>query len=141
MTPVTPTAPADAPTRTQDRIGRGINVLNVLATLVALANGILIVLNAPDETLVVETWRTLGYVVFAGMWALLVFWPRSLPGVWELVLFHKIVVTILYFSYGDVPDAVQAGFIDLGVSVATVIAYVLCRGWTSWWHVAVVPAR
>lgn len=133
--------PLDVPTRAADRIGRTLLVLCSAATLVALVQGITIVLAAPADQIVVETWRTLGYVVFAGMWALLAVWPRSLPGVWELLLFHKIVVTILYFSYGDALFARTAAFIDLSVSVLTVAALVLCRGWLSWRNVAPSPAR
>ena len=91
---------------------------------------------APPEDLVVETWRTLGFAVFAGLWALLAFWPRSLPGVWELVLLHKVVVTVFYFSYGDAPFALQTALIDLVVAVATIASYVLCRGWLAWRDVA-----
>ena len=127
------------PNPTADRIGRGISVFNVLATLVALGNGILTTVAAPPETLVVETWRTVGFVVFAGLWALLVRWPRSLPGVWEPILVHEVVVTVLYSSYGAVPDAPQAALIDLVVTVTTVASSVLCRGWPAWRGVAPSP--
>jgi hypothetical protein len=33
---------------------------------------------------------------------------------------------------GGPPDAAQTAFIDLAVVVTTAVAYVLCRGWSSW---------
>lgn len=136
----TTSASTGAPTRRADRIGRGLSALNAVASLAAFANGVLLVLAAPDATLVVETWRTLGFLVFAGLWALLAIWPRSLPGVWELVLVHKVAVTVLFLSYGAAPDARATGLIDLGVVLTTLIAYALCRGWLSWRNVAAAPA-
>ncbi|WP_437575512.1 hypothetical protein [Sorangium sp. So ce887] len=120
------------PSPRADRTGRGLMALNAVLTLGAFAGGVRIIVSAADDRLVVEVWRTFAYVVFAGMWALIAAWPRRLPGVWELVLFHKLAVTVYYFAIGDVPEAPLAARIDLWLVSTTALAYALCRGWYGW---------
>ena len=124
-----------------DRTGRGLMVFAAVATLVAFANGVRIMVDVPDDRLLSEGWRTFAYLVFAGLMALLAAAPRGHSGVWELVLLHKIAVTVFAFSIGDVPEAQTTGLIDLGLVATTGVAYVLCRGWYSWRTITPEPAR
>jgi hypothetical protein len=123
-----------------DRTGRGLMIFAAIATLVAFADGIRIMLDVPDDRLLSEGWRTFGYLVFAGLMALLAAAPRRQPGLWELLLLHKIAVTVFAFSNADLPDAQTTGLIDLGLVVTTALAYVLCRGWSSWRTTTPEPA-
>ncbi|AQZ62550.1 unnamed protein product [[Actinomadura] parvosata subsp. kistnae] len=123
---------AGRPSAVADRIGRTLMAVDAVATLVALVNGILIMNSVADDRVITEAWRTLAYVVFAGIWAILAVAPRRQWGLWELLLFHKGAITIYCFVMWDKPDAVQTAFIDLSLVVTTAVAYVLCRGWTSW---------
>ena len=135
-TTATPAAPAVAPAppgRRADLIGRGIMALNAVAALGAFATGIAITATVSDDRLISELWRTLAYVVFAGMWTLLTIAPRRHPGLWELILFHKIAITVYCFVMWDrLADAPTTALVDLGVAVTTLVAYVLCRGWQAW---------
>lgn len=121
-----------APSPLADRLGRGLLLLDAVATLTVFVIGFTLIADAPDDRLMVEGWRTLGYFVFAGLWVALALWPRRLPGIWELVLFHKIAVTIYAITIGDVFEARQAVAADSALVITTAIAYVLCRGWHSW---------
>jgi hypothetical protein len=125
-----------APTALADRIGRGLLALCAVATLGAFALGIQILTEVSDERLITEAWRTFAYIVFAGMWTMLAVAPRAQRGLWELLLFQKIAITVFAFVVNDVPDAQMTFVIDLSVVVATLLAYVLCRGWYGWRRVS-----
>ncbi|MEV0621825.1 hypothetical protein AB0I81_51490 [Nonomuraea sp. NPDC050404] len=115
-----------------DRIGRGLMALNAVATLVPFVNGFFIMNSVADDRVITEAWRTFAYLVFAGLWAILAVAPRSQWGLWELLLFQKGAITLYSFAMWDMPDAPSTAFIDLTVTVTTLVAYVLCRGWSSW---------
>ncbi|MBA2813284.1 hypothetical protein E0500_039715 [Streptomyces sp. KM273126] len=61
--------------------------------------------DAADDRIVIESWRTFEYVVFAGLWTVLALWPRRIPGLFELVLFQKTAVTVLAFAVWGVPES------------------------------------
>lgn len=115
-----------------DRIGRGIMALNAAAALLAFASGLMIMASVSDERLITEAWRTFAYIVFAGIWAILAVAPRRQKGLWELLLFQKGAITTYSFVMWHLPDAPITAFVDLTVTVTTLIAYVLCRGWLAW---------
>ncbi|WP_083958466.1 hypothetical protein [Herbidospora mongoliensis] len=80
-------------------------LVDEFASMVAFAGGVMNIVNAGDDRLMAEGWRTLGYLVFAAIFA---------------------------FAIGAVPEAQVASVVDLGLVVTTVAAYVLCKGWLSW---------
>jgi len=127
------------PTPLADRIGRGLAVLCVLATLVAFADGVGRMAGAPDDRLWVEGWRTFAYLVFAGLLALVAARPRGQRGVWELVIAQKSALVVFSFVIGNVNEARLAGLIDFGLVVTVAVAYVLCRGWYAWRTTVVEP--
>ncbi|GAA4866520.1 hypothetical protein [Actinomycetospora straminea] len=134
--PITGSTPAPArpgvPSRTADRVGRGLLVLDALAALAAFAGGLAAIATAPPDLLVVEGWRTFGYLVFVGLWTMLVLRPRGAPGVWELVFLHKVAMVVFTLAVLDAPGAVTALGVDAVLVVTTAVAYVLTRGWLSW---------
>jgi uncharacterized BrkB/YihY/UPF0761 family membrane protein len=65
----------------RDTAGRGVMVLTALSTLVAFADGLRRMHAASDDRLWIEGWRTFGYVVFAGLFAVLAARPRRSPGI------------------------------------------------------------
>ncbi|AOS62195.1 hypothetical protein TL08_06865 [Actinoalloteichus hymeniacidonis] len=104
-----------------------------VTTLLVFANGLLQWGDTPPDRLIVEGWRTFGFGVFAGLWAILARWPRRIPGLWELLLFHKLAVTTLGFLAWDATaEAQEVTAVDLALVVLTSVAYVLCRGWQPW---------
>lgn len=134
---ITASAPAigtrPEPGRRADNAGRVIMALNAVAALAAFASGIAITAGVTDDRLISELWRTLAYIVFAGIWTLLAVAPRRHAGLWELLLFHKGAITVYGFLMWDrLADAPETALIDLGVTVTTLAAYVLCRGWRAW---------
>lgn len=120
------------PSHRADRIGRGLMWINFAATIVAFADGVNRMLNASDDRLWVEGWRTFAYLVFAGLFALIALRPRGQRGLWEVILGHKTALVVFAVVFGDVPEARLAGLIDFGLVLLTVSAYVLCRGWRAW---------
>ncbi|MCA2217118.1 hypothetical protein [Jidongwangia harbinensis] len=115
-----------------DRIGRSLLAVCAIATMGAFVDGIGRVSDAPDDFLLTEFWRTTAYLVFAGMWALLAVAPRAQRGMFELILLQKTLVTVQALIVMDLPGSALTAAIDGAVVVATLTAYVLCRGWYAW---------
>jgi peptidoglycan/LPS O-acetylase OafA/YrhL len=128
-----------APTRWQDRTGRILMAITAAATLVPFVDGISRISDATGDQVLMEFWRTFAYIVFAGMWALLAIAPRKQRGMWELLLFHKIAVTVQAAFVLDVPNAERTLIADGFVSLTTIAGYVLCRGWHTWRRGALGP--
>jgi hypothetical protein len=117
-----------------ERIGRSLLALCAIATIVAFVDGIGRVSNAPDDYVLTEFWRTTAYLVFAGLWALLALAPRAQRGVFELILLQKTLVTVQALIVMGLPGTTQTAIIDGALVIATLTAYVLCRGWYAWRH-------
>lgn len=123
----------------REKVGRALLATVVLMTLVALIDGLQRMGAAAADRIWVETWRTFGYVVFAGLFALLGLRPRNLPGLWELVMLHKFAVSAAGLWLGNaVPEVSIAVKIDLVLVALIAASWVLCRGWMSWsvWNAA-----
>ncbi|ADG73439.1 conserved hypothetical protein [Cellulomonas flavigena DSM 20109] len=105
---------------------------NAVAAVLAFASGVVVTAGVSDDRLISETWRTLAYLVFAGIWTVLAVAPRRHPGLWELLLFHKAAITVFCLVRWDLTDAPTTALVDLTVTVSTAAAYVLCRGWLAW---------
>jgi hypothetical protein len=116
----------------QDVLGRALMALACLGALFAFYGSIATVRAAPTETVWVETWRMFGFLVFAGMFALLAIRPRLSPGIWELAFFHKAAMGISVLVLSKARDAITAGTVDAALAVLIAVAYVCTRGWRSW---------
>ncbi|MET8350607.1 MULTISPECIES: hypothetical protein [unclassified Micromonospora] len=128
------TTSARSPRSGRDRIARIMLWLAAVGAAGAALTAAGTVWDADGGTKVVETWRAYGLVVFAGLFVLLALAPRSYRGVWELVIFHKIALTVtalLYAAHAGIADTATIVGWDGTVSVLLVGAYVLSRGWTS----------
>ncbi len=106
--------------------------LACVGALVAFAGGIEVAASAPPEFMWVETWRTTGFLVFAGMFALLAARPRLSAGVWELAFFHKAAMVGAAVFLGGAHGIAAAGAIDAILVSLLVLSYFLTRGWLSW---------
>lgn len=131
MTTATITAPS-TPSRRWDRIGRSLMALNSVVTFGVFVNGFFLMADASDDRLMVEGWRTFGYLVFSAMWAMLAYRPRQVPAIWEMVIFHKVAATVLAFTILDTTEGMQSSITDTSVAALTIFAYIVCRGWESW---------
>lgn len=125
-------ATVEGPAPWADRVGRTLLAFDAVATLGALATGIPRIIDSDDAHLLTEAWRTLAYIVFAGLWALLAVAPRRQRGLWELLLIHKIAITAFALVVIDKPEAPMHVIVDGVLVVTTIAAYILCRGWYTW---------
>lgn len=120
--------------RVRDRIGRALLWLAALAAAAAALGAYGTVVDAEPAVTVVETWRAYGFVVFAGLFALLALRPRGYRGVWPLVIFHKVAMTVTALAYTRNAAVEGTGSIlvwDGALSVLLVLAFVLCRAWVA----------
>lgn len=124
---------------TQDKVACYLMFALAVATIGAFANALFEFGTLSPDRLVVGTWQMLGFVVFAGLFALLAIWPRRMPGLWELVLFHKIAVTLINAGLigtatGPMPsdDPLSVVIVDGALVAMTLLCYLLSRGWQVW---------
>ncbi|MHA6762937.1 hypothetical protein [Streptacidiphilus sp. PAMC 29251] len=115
-----------------DHLGRGLMALNSIVTFVVFIHGFFLMAAASDDRMMVEGWRTFGYLVFSAMWAMLAYRPRLVPAIWELVIFHKVACTVLAFTILNTTEGKQSSVTDTSVAALTIFAYIVCRGWESW---------
>ncbi len=104
------------------------------AALYAFVAGIGVALGSGPDTQQVQWWRELGYAMFTGVFILLAFWPRSYPGLWELVIADKAVLTVVevVLAGNDAANAVASAAADGILTVVLIAAYLLSRGYSSW---------
>lgn len=115
-----------------DRISRGLTGFNAFLGVIALGNGIYTLFHTSPDHLIVEGWRTFGFLVFLILWIMITVWPRQIPGAWELIILHKVAITIFAIAAGDVAEAQRTALIDGWLVVTIIPAYILCRGWVAW---------
>lgn len=120
------------PSRRWDLAGRGLMALNSAVTFAVFVYGLTLMAAASDDRMMVEGWRTFGYLVFSGMWAMLAYRPRQAPAIWELVIFHKVAATVLALTILHTAEGSVSAITDSWVALSTVFAYIACRGWQSW---------
>ncbi|MFR9780843.1 hypothetical protein ACL02O_33000 [Micromonospora sp. MS34] len=119
--------------RIRDRIARTLLVLAASGAVAAVAGAVGAVADAGPATQMVETWRMLGFVVFAGVFLLLAYRPRLYAGIWELAILNKLGLTLAALSLGSGTDGAGAALIaDGAITFILLAAYVLSRGWTAW---------
>jgi hypothetical protein len=111
----------------------GILVLAAVGALYAFVVAVPIVRAAGPDTVVVESWRLFGFLVFAGLFLLLAYRPNHYPGVWEVVIFHKAALAIFLAAFGaDAVDGTAVAVTDGALAVALVVAYLLVKGYRNW---------
>lgn len=134
MSVQTPSAPAGTDAgRTRHRAARVLLVLAALGATLAVASAAGTVADAGPDTRMVETWRLLGFGVFAGVFLLLAYRPGYYAGIWELSIANKCALSLFALSFGgDTVGAGTAMIADAVVALMLIAAYVLSRGWTAW---------
>ncbi|WP_436344391.1 hypothetical protein [Natronorubrum sp. FCH18a] len=111
----------------------GILILAALSALSAFAVAVSAVRAAGPETIVVESWRMFGFLVFAGLFLLLAYRPRAYPGIWELVIFHKAAMAVFLVVIGsEAIDGTSVAIADGVLAIALVVAYLLVEGYRNW---------
>ena len=115
-----------------DRISRVITGFNAFLTIIALSNGIYTLFRVSSDHLIVEGWRTFGFVVFFTLFVLITLWPRQIPGAWEVIIFHKVAITLFAIALGDAAEAQRTALIDGWLVISVIPAYILSRGWVAW---------
>ncbi|MEX0838309.1 MAG: hypothetical protein WD034_02150, partial [Parvibaculum sp.] len=106
-------------TPARNRIARILMSLLGLSAVGAFAGAAATIGDFAPDRVGVEIWRMLGYLVFAGLFVLLGFFPRRLPGLWELVFFHKAGKVLLLLFVFEAADPWLTIIVDSVLSVVT----------------------
>ncbi|MBB4929591.1 hypothetical protein F4561_000411 [Lipingzhangella halophila] len=117
--------------------GRALMWCACASAVAAAATGLPGVTASGPGSLMAETWRLYGFLVFAALFALLAYRPLGYRWVWEIVIVNKLLLAVTAggFALGvlgpgeEVSGAVDAAVADGLLVVVAVLAYVLCRGW------------
>jgi hypothetical protein len=119
----------------RDRIALGLMLLSALGALYAFVTAIGATSAAGPATQQVEAWRALGYLMFAALFVLLGCWPRRYPYLWEVVIVNKAALTVVEIVLigKGAADAQSSALADGILTVLLVAAYLLSRGYASWW--------
>lgn len=110
-------------------------VLMYLAALSALFAGvgaIAVVADAPNNTIVVELWRMIGFCTFAALFAFLAHNPQSGRALWSIVIGNKLALTIAgLFLQGNtaVTGASDLVVFDGGLTLLLIASSVLAGVW------------
>lgn len=115
-----------------DVLGRSLTTIAALGALTAFVSGIKTVQMATVDALWVEMWRLAGFLLFAGMFALLTLRPRQSAGIWELAFLHKAAMAVISLFIPFASEATSAGTIDGFLAILLLVAYLLTRSWRSW---------
>lgn len=120
--------------QTRDRVAMGLMLIAALGALVSLIGSVGALATAGPDGVVVEGWHAYGFVVFAGLFALLALRPRLYPGVWELAIFHKAAMALTGASLlgSGATDAPTVALADGALALILVVPYVLARGYSAW---------
>ncbi|HJP81487.1 MAG TPA: hypothetical protein VJ841_03790 [Candidatus Saccharimonadales bacterium] len=117
--------------RTNVRIAQIIMGVAALGAFGAGVSAFANVANASDATLVVETWRVIGFFTFAALFTLLAVKPETDKVVWWIVLLNKLALTIVgfvFFTAGrEIPGVSDVLLFDGGLSILIFIALMLSR--------------
>lgn len=115
------------------RAATAILVLAAVGALYAFVVAMAAVRTAGPDTLIVESWRMFGFLMFAGIFLLLAYRPNQYPGIWELVIFHKAAVAVFLIITGsEATDGTAVAITDGVLAVALVVAYLLVEGYRNW---------
>ncbi|MBS4201154.1 hypothetical protein KHA93_16060 [Bacillus sp. FJAT-49732] len=116
------------------KIARWIMLFCALSAIVAFISGFENVVTASINHKIVELWRLLGFIVFAGILTLLAFNPTRYTGIWELVIFHKLGMAVfaLVLVRDNAEGAGFIGLIDGILAILIIISYFLSKGYASW---------
>lgn len=116
----------------RDRIAKILMILLGLSAVGAFAGAAATIGEFAPDRVGVEIWRMLGYLVFAGLFVLLGIFPRRVPGLWELVFFHKASKVVLLVFVFEASDPELTIVVDSVLSAVTLFCYWLTQGWRAW---------
>ncbi|MFE9207004.1 hypothetical protein [Micromonospora sp. NPDC007230] len=112
------------------RLARILLIIATVSAVGAAVTQIQVVFDAGGATKVVETWRLYGFVVFAGLFALLTVRPLGNLTVWLLVIMNKLALTVTglaYQAHGGIADTGPIITWDGGLTVLLLAAFAVSR--------------
>lgn len=121
-----------SPTSKNIRFAQILVGLAALSALLAGVGAMATVADAPDNTLVVELWRTIGFYTFAGLFAFLGYNPRSSRALWSIVIGNKLALTIAGLVLMNNDAVVGAGDLivfDGALTLLLIVSSVLAGVW------------
>lgn len=111
-------------------------IIVALGALYAFVTSISVALSANLETQQVEWWRVFGFLFFSVLFLLLGLRPRSYPGIWELVILDKLILTVTEYilAVHNATNAYSAMGADAILVVFILISYFLSKGYLNWYR-------
>lgn len=110
-------------------------ILMYLAAVSALFAGIGAIANvtdAPDASVVVETWRMIGFFTFAALFGMLARKPQSNRSLWAVIIFNKLALSIaglVFISNANIKGASDLIIFDGALTLLLISASHLAGVW------------
>ena len=119
---------------TRDWIATRLMLVAAVGALYAFVTSIGSAAASGPGTQQVEWWRVFGFLMFAGLFVMLAFWPRRYPGLWELLIVDKAALTVVevVLIRNNAADAVTTAEADGILTILLVVSYLLSKGYRSW---------
>ncbi|UUZ81799.1 hypothetical protein LJK88_45770 [Paenibacillus sp. P26] len=116
------------------KIAKGIMWFCAIGAFAAFFTGFESAFSSENDHRIVELWRLLGFIVFTALFILLALRPSQYPGIWEVVIFHKLAMSVISFNLlrDQVPDAGSVAIVDGILAVLLITAYFLSKSYTLW---------
>lgn len=114
------------------RIAQILLSITALLAMVAGVSAFATLSEVSKDTLVVETWRAIGFLTFAALFSILAFRPTMSRALWITVILNKVALTIAGIVLMGQPDILGSSdlvYFDGGLTVVLVVASFLAGIW------------
>ncbi len=103
------------------------SIAAILAVMAGV-NGLVIIRHVAPQTLMVETWRVVGFFTFGILFLILAYRPRHNTLLWLAVIINKVVLAMTGVIYGnDVQGAVTSTIWDVTLSAILIFGFICSR--------------
>ena len=114
------------------RIAKILLSITALLAMVAGVSAFATLSEVSKDTLVVETWRAIGFLTFAALFSILAFRPTMSRALWITVILNKVALTIagiVLMGQSDILGSSDLVYFDGGLTVVLVVASFLIGIW------------
>lgn len=114
------------------RIAQILLSITALLAMVAGVSAFATLSEVSKDTLVVETWRAIGFLTFAALFSILAFRPTMSRALWITVILNKVALTIagiVLMGQPDILGSSDLAYFDGGLTVVLFVASFLAGIW------------
>jgi len=117
----------------RQRIAQVLLILAAIGAMASLTGASNAIGTADNALKITAVHDFLSFPVYGALFLLLAWKPRALPGLWEILIAQKAILSILAFTiYRDADGATVTAVSDGILALVLTVAYILSGGYTAW---------